>query len=206
MFSKTITCLSFAAFLVLAGCGSSTTAGDGTIGGNPFVFVTKGTLTTATGGGVTGTGSLALLNPVSLPNNSYRIMFAIADGGTLDFIANAATGLTGAVTLRFTRAGTTLSVVGVTSGGTKDLSAAFAAGVDASTTLTFQVDVHNDENPPHVKLWDAAVTTFTGATARLDTANAGFVLATGQGTGKIWGFALTNATVTGAVPSAAHDD
>ncbi len=206
MFKKTIqTSLKSLAVLgllcVLNACGSSSTTSP-TFNSVEYVVVNAGTLS-ATPTNLSGAGSLVFKAPLSQvgSKNSYRVTFTLQDTGSVTLVANSTVALASGVSVKFTRSGNTLNASLITTGGTTDISSRFT-GVDASTALTYQVDVHNDESPAHVLLWDSAETSFTTAAARVNSENSG-LNALGQGTGTYWGLVLDKATVTAAVLSTA---
>jgi hypothetical protein len=186
---------------LLSGCGSDSGTAS-VLNGTEYIVVSAGDMTrTATT--LSGSGSVVIKAPLSelASKNSYRLTFTLQDGGTVSLVTNSTTSLTGGVTLKFTRTGTTLGATLLAGSGSTDVSGQFT-GVDASSTLTYQVDVHNDESPSHILLWDSTVTSFTEAAARLNSEDAG-LNTPGQGTGTYWGLVLSKATVTEAVLSAA---
>ena len=188
---------------VLVGCGTNKTGANlGSLSGRDFVYVNQGSLTAAASS-LRGTGSIAFLTPLSgtTSKNSFRVALALpSEGSAVTLITNAGQGLANGVALRFQRqAGDNLRVTVTASGRTVDLSSKFN-GVSASGVLTYQVDVHNDENPTHMVIWDGSVTNFTagaGGTARLDSAVGPALQGRGLG-GALWGLLLDNAEVTAA--------
>jgi hypothetical protein len=183
------------ALVGLLGCGGNPAACSGsTFGGNCYVIVSPGTLV-VTDASLTGTGSL-VHNTALTGNASYRLTFTLVDGGKLILDSHSNTSLGNGVQVEFKRVAAVLQVRLKGSGTDKDISSAFTT-VDATGTLTYQVDVHNAENPVHFLIWDTNVTSFTESNTTVNDETA----TPAPGTGTYWGLELTNATVTAAVVS-----
>ncbi len=176
---------------VLNGCGGSATCTGTTFGAICLGVVSQGTLTIGTT--MTGTGSVVAATPLAgaSTNNSFRVAFTLNAGGTVTLVANSDATLGSGVKVEFKRNGTTLEVRLKGSGPDKDISSSFV-GVDASTALTYQIDIHNTENPIHVLMWDESVTDFQNTTPRVDDETG----TPSSGSGTYWGVELSDATVS----------
>lgn len=184
--------------LLVAGCGKTSDPATSPI--DAFQVVNQGTLTTSTAS-LSGTGSVVFVNPLAgtTAKSSFRLTFSLAnDTSSLQLTANANAQLQNGALVSIVRNGAALKVGSLGNEQT-------VPGVDASQTVTLQIDVHNDETPAHVQVWKADVTTFTtpNATPNIDSTDPNAVP---HGTGgTAWGLLLNNATVTGALASAAKN-
>lgn len=188
----------FITFMFVA-CGNSSSSSNNTKKLNDVAYVTvdAGTLEHKSTE-VTGKGSIAFLDPTKDKGNSYAWTGSISDGGSLTLYANAEEKLKNGVELKFSRSAKALSVTISVAGEEIDVSSSFSS-IDASSELSFQIDVHNDENPAHVLIWSKDAESFGGETALFNSEEDANT--TGQGSGNIWGFALSGATVTSAAVS-----
>ncbi len=187
-------------FLVACGSGSSGGSGNDSkkLDDAAYVVVDAGTLE-HNSTEVTGQGSLAFLDPTKDKGNSYAWAGTINDGGSITLYANAEEGLKNGIEVKFSRAVKVLSVAITAAGEEIDVSDKFSS-VDAAAELSFQIDVHNDESPAaHVLIWTADAESFDGDTATFNSARDTAV--PGQGSGNIWGFALSDATLSTAAVS-----
>lgn len=177
---------------LLPGCGSNTSTVADTLGGQKYLSVDAGDLV-RTDNSISGSGSIVFNSPLSDTdsNNSYRLTFTLQDGASVSLVANSTEKLESGVSVKFSRSGTKLSVsVGT---GTKELS-----GVDASGTLTYQIDVHNKENPAHILVWDSSVKSgWSEDNAKFNSKVD--APASGHGAKYHWGLSLSKATVTEAL-------
>ena len=107
---------------------------------------------------------------------------------------NADSELKNGISVFFSRSGTTLTVKLKNDSQEVHISSKFTS-VNASEALSFQIDVHNSENPTHVLVW-TGVSTFSEENALFNSEEHGN--APGQGTGNLRGLGLTKATVTSA--------
>lgn len=187
--------------LLISGCGGTAASGP-TFDGKEYVVVDAGDLVFAASS-VTGSGSFVFNAPLAEVGSktSFRVSFTLEDTGSLSLVSNGTVTLTEGVALKVTRAGTALNVLLTAAGTTTDVSAKFA-GVDASAAQVFQVDIHNDETPAHILVWDSGVTSFADSNARLNSEDTGFE-APGKGSSTYWGVTLVKAAITGATLSTA---
>lgn len=128
--------------------------------------------------------------------SSFALTFVLNEGGSLALNSNGNSRLGGAIGVVFSRVGKTLSVKLKEGGAETNVSAAFAS-LDASETLSFLVDVHNDEVPAHILIWSGSTSAYTEDAALMNSEDPGFN-PPGNGSGQFWGLALSNATVSQA--------
>ncbi|AHZ83732.1 hypothetical protein Bb109J_c3125 [Bdellovibrio bacteriovorus] len=140
---------------------------------------------------------------------NFEVTFTLNDGGSLSLHTFASSNLQSGFTVTFTRTGTTLQVHADTQGNVQDWSSLFAA-VDASGTLTFTLDIHNNERPAHVLIWNGAKApdmdhTNTVYNSAEDSLDLNYDAAPGNGSGRAWGFTATNAQLLNARLSSPQD-
>jgi hypothetical protein len=145
---------------------------------------------------VKGSGSIVFENPLeSIKSGShFDLESALEDGGSVTLIAFSSNKLENGVALSFSRSGEKLSVKLEAEGKTEDLSTKFAD--QKASSISFAIDIHNDEAPAHVLIWPGAETGF-GEDAALFNSEDG-PAAPGNGTATFWGLTLSKATVTKA--------
>lgn len=139
---------------------------------------------------VSGSGTIAFLDPTSEKNNSFTLTFALDDGGEIIFIANAQTGLKNGISLKFKRSGDKLLGGYITNDREIDISASFQT-INSSQDISFQIDVHNGESPAHVLVWKQLPYTEDNALFNSEANSE----AISQGSGNLWGAVLSNATL-----------
>ncbi|WP_374031245.1 hypothetical protein [Bdellovibrio bacteriovorus] len=140
---------------------------------------------------------------------NFEITFTLNDGGSLSLHTFANSSLQSGFTVTFTRIGNVLQVHADAQGEVQDWSSLFAA-VDASTTLTFNLDIHNNERPAHVLIWNGAKAsdmdhTNTVYNSAEDSLDLNYDAAPGNGSGRAWGFTATNAQLLNARLSSPQD-
>lgn len=197
-----ISMFSTVSFLFLsASCGDSDGGGsDSTkkLDGVSYVVVDAGSLEHGSTE-VSGEGSFAFSEPRKDQGNSFAFTGTIADGGSLSLFSNAETGLENGVEVKFSRTAAVLSVEILVAGESIDISSSFTA-TDATEELSFVIDIHNGEDPAaHVLIWAGNEKNFGEGTALFNSEEG--AERTGQGSGNLWGFYLSNATLTSAVAS-----
>lgn len=185
---------------LVSGCGNSSSSTGEVFDGKTIVVVSGDALTRTTTS-LTGTGSVVFSSPLTTNENSFRPVFTLEDGGTFTLTAYGSAALATGVSVKFSRSGTTLSVSLLTDSGSTDVSSKFT-GVDASTTLTFQVDMHNGEDPAHILIWAGSETGFSNSNTLLNSEDSGFS-APGKGQATLWGLALSSASVSAITLSGA---
>ncbi|MEZ4743318.1 MAG: hypothetical protein R3B45_12875 [Bdellovibrionota bacterium] len=142
---------------------------------------------------VAGVGSIAILDPTSEKDNSYSWMGSLKDGGKIALVANADTSLENGIKIEFERLGSVLHVSIEVNQQKHDISNAFES-IDAGEDLSFQLDIHNSEQPAHILIWESDVSSFDEDSALFNSEDD--VSLEGIGSGNIWGFALSNATLS----------
>ena len=146
---------------------------------------------------LSGAGSIVFVDPNKEQDNHYSLGFTLEDAGSLTVTSNAANDLTTGISVEFSRSGTTLNAKLKNDSGETDISSSFS-DVDASGALSYQIDVHNGENPTHILIW-SGVTEYTEENAKFNSEEDGE--APGQGSGTLWGLVLDKATVSSATVS-----
>ncbi len=127
---------------------------------------------------------------------NFSLTVSLEDAGSAALVANAGTDLTGGIELVLTRSANTLNAVLRGPEGDRDVTSKFAA-LNASGTLMFSMDIHNNETPAHILVWDASKPESDPSYLLLDSE--GDALETpGAGSGVFWGLRLSNARISGA--------
>jgi len=144
---------------------------------------------------VSGNGSVVIISPLSgIPsNNSYSLEFTLAESGSLTLVTNSNQQLKNGLNITFSRNDKTLT--GVTQVGNSISTLFTLADIDASGKIQLQIDVHNNESPAHILIWTGS--DFEEAATVYNSEDPGLATA-GNGAGTLWGFILSNATVTSA--------
>jgi len=147
---------------------------------------------------IQGTGEVVFANPLGevASGTGFDIRFSIEDGGSLSLVAYSDNKLSNGYQIRFLREGQTLKGEVIAQGKTNPIRIGLEK-IDASATLSFAIDIHNDETPVHFLLW-------SGDDFGVDKAivNSGALpwlmqkLSPGNGSGTFYGLALDKATVT----------
>jgi hypothetical protein len=151
-------------------------------------------------GTINGTGSALAVGELATETSSGKnisVAFSLSDAGSLTLKTFSKPDLSGGVDIKLSRAGTKLElkfVKGATESSAKEL-----VGIDASSEVKLIVDVHNDEDPAHILVWNGSGT-FALETPLLNSEDDD-VKPSGQGSDKYWGVTLANAKLTQAVLS-----
>ena len=102
---------------------------------------------------VNGHGKLIFNSPLKNDDNRYSFTLNLLDAGSLELMTNADKNLQNGVSIKFERVSKVLKVFVTANSKSIDISERFK-GLDASSELFFALDVHNDESPAHVLIWD----------------------------------------------------
>ncbi|WP_253720722.1 hypothetical protein [Bdellovibrio bacteriovorus] len=140
---------------------------------------------------------------------NFEVSFTLEDGGRLSISTFADTQLKSGIDFVFTRQGTKLFVFSSAQGQTQEWTSLFNT-VDATGVLTFTMDVHNNEHPSHILLWEGSKnasmdhrnTLYNSAEDSLDL---NYDNSPGNGFGRNWGFKLEKAQLLKAVLSAPQE-
>lgn len=140
---------------------------------------------------------------------NFEIQFSIADQGRLVLYTYANNDLSAGLEFVFTRQGSTLNVFLRQQGTEQDLSSLFAS-VNAAETLTFNIDVHNNERPAHVLMWTGAKRTGLNHRNTIynsgeDSLDLGYDASPGNGQGRSWGFEVANSQILNTRLSSPQD-
>lgn len=145
-----------------------------------------------TASNVKGTGKVVAKTPLTDSGNHYQLTFTLEDGGELYLFAHAESSLAGGIEVRFQRAANVLKVSLAKGETIQDVSNQFQS-FNAASPVSISLDIHNDEEPPHILMWKEEAEAFTEATAIFNSEENG--AAPGQGTGTLWGLVLKKASV-----------
>lgn len=186
--------------LVLLGCSttdSSNPDDSSTLDGQTYSIISDTGLL-SDGDIVSGNGSIIFNNPLPSisSNRSYYISFSLEDDGELVLYSHSINTLEDAISVVFTRNDSTLTVSLVKGSTTEDISDAFS-NVSADESITLQIDIHNEEVPSHILVWNGS--DYSEEEAIVNTENN--FDSPGNGEGTFWGLGLTNASVSDAVVS-----
>jgi hypothetical protein len=141
---------------------------------------------------IEGTGKVAFNDPIAEDGKHFVLGFTLQDGGSVTLTSFADAQLAGGLSIQLSRAATTLSASFVGTDGNA-VGTTVLAGIDAAQAVALAIDVHNDEAPAHVVIWKQAADLDEPLfNSEDDTA------APGNGTGRIWGLTLANASVSSA--------
>jgi hypothetical protein len=141
-----------------------------------------------------GSGALVFASPLNAiqSQDNFALEFTLSEGGSLALVTHADGSLSDGLTVQFARAGTELiSRLTADGAGTGDN---VLSGVDASGPISLAVDVHNNETPSHVLIWNAVNGSFAENEALYNSEDDAD--APGVGKGTLWGLVLRNAVVT----------
>lgn len=178
--------------LLISGCGGDPLAtGPYQLNSADYATRSAGTLQHH-GSSVEGSGSLIFISPLAgIPSkDSYALQFSLTDQGSLTLVTHSDDQLNQGINLVFTRNGSSLTAI-IQAGGI-NTSTFTLGGVDASSTTQLQVDLHNDESPAHILIWNGS--NFAKDEAIYDSEIPG-MNAPGNGAGSYWGLVLSNAKV-----------
>lgn len=146
-----------------------------------------------------GSGKMLMSEALSDVSEGFNFEFSfnLADGGSMTFTSFASPQLSNGFEIKFSRAGAKLNVQAVAQGQTQDWSSMFTS-IDASQNVTLTMDVHNDESPAHVMIWQGEKAQDKDHTNTLynsaeDSVDLNYDSSPGNGFGRAWGFALDNA-------------
>jgi len=147
-------------------------------------------------GSLSGTGSAVAVEPLSEKTAGGRniaISFSIQDGGSFELRTFARNDLSGGIDIKFSRSSGKLNMSfkqGETASSAKELE-----GIDASAEVKLFIDVHNDESPAHVIVWNGAGS-FNKEQSLHNSEDSGAIQPAAQGLDKYWGVALNRATLS----------
>lgn len=193
-------------FLALTACGGdykdpeqATDSGKDPQFGSQKVRVVNGSLNVGPGS-IQGSGALIFDSRYSefKSSGSYAVDFSLEDSGSLTLVSHSNEKLAGGFELEFRREGAALKATLRAQGNSWSATSQFAS-VNAAEVVRLQMDVHNDESPAHVVVWDrvASGDDFAESKAVLKS-NEEIDGSPGIGTGTRWGLVLNKATVTRA--------
>lgn len=161
MTKTNLSCLLIALFL--NACSSDDSVQESSsntiiIGGTAFTQI-DGNNISISNSATAGDGTLMGLNPLGslASGKNFKLEASLKAGGSIILKAYADNSGNNGLNLNFTNSNNALVVTASGSDFSSDLTSYFS---DASPTdFTFYIDVHNDETPAHVLVWDKDPTT-----------------------------------------------
>lgn len=163
---------------------------------------------------VHGTGTALFTSQLPDGGHNFQLAFSLQDGGQVELFTFADNSLRNGVQIKFTRNGSgpgSLKAEISANGNTIDISAVHAHGgstvsisdLDASVPLMFSMDVHNDESPAHVIIWEGLEPDAHDEPLYSSEEDE---TVPGKGRGKNWGLRLKDAIVNVAQFADPRDD
>ncbi|WP_374029250.1 hypothetical protein [Bdellovibrio bacteriovorus] len=127
---------------------------------------------------------------------NFEVSFELSDGGSFELYTFANSYLDMGLSFTFTRRGNQLLVFANWQSKTQDLSSKFA-GVNAASTITMTLEVHNQETPAHVLMWNASRSSQLNILNTIynsanDSQSLGYSGSPGNGISLSWGFRVEN--------------
>lgn len=141
-----------------------------------------------------GSGAVVFASPLNAiqSQDNFALEFTLGEGGSLALVTHSDSSLSEGLTVQFERGGKELiSRLTADGSGTGDN---VLSGVDASGPISLAVDVHNNETPTHVLIWNAVNGSYAEDEALYNSEEAGDSPGVGKGT--LWGLVLRNAAIT----------
>jgi hypothetical protein len=199
MFMKTLHALIALALLAALGCkkdeDKTTAMPQGSLGNQTYYVVESSDLELGESA-LQGSGSIIFASPLNAvaSQDNFALEFTVKEGGSLALVTHSDGSLAQGLTLLFERSGTELiASLKADGSGTADH---ILNGVDASGPISLAVDVHNNESPTHVLIWNAALGAFGEEDALYNSEDD--AEAPGVGKGTLWGLVLRDAEITSA--------
>lgn len=164
------------------------------IGDSHFVAIDR-TLTQV-GPAVEGSGRIRSATDLESTKSRihYELKFYLSEGGSLELSAFSSSLLDQGVHLTFSRNGHSLMFNAKADGAKMAVDSKFEK-VDAAKTIHLEIDVHNDENPAHVVIWESAKS-FERSVSLFDSQENVNTQVPGIGHDRHWGLTLKNARVS----------
>lgn len=197
MIVKNTRWLCFLAILTSIGCkkddDKSSSLVEGSFAGQTYYVVEAGTLE-RTDKLIKGSGAIVFAAPLDTveSQDNFAMDFSLADGGSLTLVTHADSALGKGIAVQFDREASELTASLKADGaGTGDN---VLSGLDASAAVSLSVDVHNNETPAHVLIWNAASGSF-GEDDAIYNSEAD-TDAPGNGKATLWGLVFRNAELS----------
>ncbi len=185
------------AFLFSA-CGSSSNdSGDSnktiSLNDTDYVLVESGTLESSDSA-IAGTGSFVQNTPLEgiESGNNFQLSATLEEGSSITLYANGSAKNANGLSIEFANNSGSLSVTASKSGTDVDISSSFAG--KSATVLSYYLDIHNDESPAHVLIWNGIETGFDEEDALFNSEEDGEM--PGNGAGTYFGVSMTDASLT----------
>jgi len=171
---------------------------EGSFAGSSYFVIDAGDLVRSESQ-IKGSGSIVFKSPLASTDakTNYNLTFSLEDGGSVELVAQSDGSLNKGVSVILTRAGTALNASLKADDVTTEVKV--LSGISAAGVVTISIDVHNDESPTHILLWNGTADDFAEDAALLNSeADAE---TPGQGKSTAWGLVLAKATLTSATLS-----
>jgi len=189
----------FSIFLVFGffSCSSNDNKSEGatsfSFGSKDFVIVEQNTLSTSDEQ-IEGTGSFVAKDALAatLSGNHFQVIGTLKESSTITLSANATDANKSGLQLNFLNSAGTLKVSMEFNGSSVDLSDKFT-GKDAEA-VSYHIDIHNDETPAHILIWDGSVNEFSEENALFNSEDG--PSAPGNGAGSFWGMIVNDAKLS----------
>jgi len=197
MIMKNTRWLSLLAILAAIGCkkddDKKSTLVEGSFAGQTYYVVEAGTLERSETI-IKGSGAIVFSAPLNAidSQDNFTMDFSLVDGGSLALVTHADSALDKGIAVQFDRAGSELtSSLKADGAGTSDNA---LSGMDAAGAVSVSVDVHNNETPAHILIWNAANDAFGEDDAIYNSETD--TDAPGNGKATLWGLVFRNAELS----------
>jgi hypothetical protein len=147
---------------------------------------------------ISGSGSFVfqkMLDSIGT-DTSHALSFSLKEGGQLNFVTYSEPSLQQGISFVFSREGNFLKALIVKNGELNtaiDVSSELA-NVNATRVINLQIDVHNEEAPAHILIWDGLESKFSEDSALVNSEEISGG-SPGNGLGFSRGFILRDATL-----------
>ncbi len=196
---------------IISGCSDNGGGSDGTTTTtfrNIEIAIVSETDLKESSDSVEGTGSVKLVSPLAEESQAgahIGLTFQLLqDDSEVTLVTFASSDLENGVNVKWTKTATTVSA----SGQSKDITSKLS-GIDWSGPVSLRVDIHNNEDPTHMIMWNQSLSD------KVDEANEiynsaetedGDFQVPGRGHGTIGMLTLKNATVTDIIVLGPQED
>lgn len=191
--------LSLSALSVSCGDSNSTdnVAGlsEGSLDGAAY-SLTSGAELQKTETELSGSGTILFKNPLGEigSKDAFLLQFKLEDGGKLELLTHTDNAGKSGVSAVVTRESGVVSIAFAAAAATSDKKV--LEGIDATGEISLLIDVHNDESPAHILVWNGTSGSFSEGNALINSEDD--ITSPGKGSGVYWGLSLTKATVLSA--------
>lgn len=193
-----ISILTLTVSVLVSACGkenSSAAVAEGKIGNIDFKILNSAGLS-FDASTLIGSGDVVAKLPLATNKDSGKniaLTFFLEDSGSLAVNAFSSASLENGINVVFTRSGSSLKAKTTHKDSTsqeKNLT------LNASSPVSVLIDVHNDESPAHILIWNGTEATPSEENALFNTEKD--AESAGQGTETFWGLSLSKAKIINA--------